>query len=86
MRNAIAKLADKVREYVDNGGSPVIGIFAIILGIAGGFGIVCFEAWILSLLYGMIANAFNLPQFGFWFFVLVLVVLGWIVPKKEKKE
>lgn len=83
MVNRIMKIVDKAQEMFNETGSFIYAIIMVIVGVALGFGILCFEAWIVSLVWNTIAWNFNLPQFGFWFFVAVITVINMFIPTKN---
>ena len=82
MINRIVKIFDKAQEMFDETGSFIYAIIIVLVGVALGFGILCFEAWIVSLVWNTIALSFNLPQFGFWFFVAVITAINMFIPSK----
>lgn len=83
MINRLMKVVDKAKEMFDETGSFIYVIGIILVGVALGFGVLCFEAWIVSLVWNTIAWNFNLPQFGFWFFVAVITVINMLIPSKK---
>lgn len=83
MINRLVKIIDKAQEMFDETGSFIYAIGIVLMGVALGFGILCFEAWIISLVWNTIAWNFNLPQFGFWFFVAVITAIYMFIPSKK---
>ncbi len=86
MINRLMKVVDKAQEMFNETGSFIYVIGCVLVGVALGFGILCFEAWIVSLVWNTIAWNFNLPQFGFWFFVAVITVINMFIPSKKENN
>lgn len=86
MINRLMKIVGSARKVFDETGSFICVIGVVLAGVALGFGILCFEAWIVSLVWNTIAWNFNLPQFGFWFFVAVITVINIFIPSKKENN
>ena len=66
MSNVVEKINDAWETY--STGVAVLAIIGIVIGaLALSFGVMCFQAWIVMLLWNWIAvSLFGLPAVGFW--------------------
>lgn len=68
MSEKIKRKIVSVWEDSESAGLAILLIIAIILGaLAWAFGLMCFQSWIVMLLWNWVAvNLFDLPAIGFW--------------------
>ena len=65
-KTIIEKIVDAWEEY--SVGVAILAIIGIVIGaLALSFGLMCFQAWLVMLLWNWIAvELFGLPVLGFW--------------------
>lgn len=57
----------KIWEKYSTGMAIVLTICAVVLGLAGCFGIMCFQSWLVMLLWNWVAvDLFGAPILSFW--------------------
>lgn len=73
----ICELYDRV-DMVSNGFIAfIVCLFVIALGLGLGFGILCFKAWLIMLLWNWVmVGLFSLPALSFWYAVGISLLIS----------
>lgn len=85
MWEKIANCFEVLTDYVPTFIAVLLTILIVIVGIGIGFGISLGMAWVMMMVYNVLANTFSWPVFSIWFWLGALYVFGWISKGFVKK-
>ena len=85
MWEKIANCFEVLTDYVPTFFAVLLTILIVIVGIGIGFGISLGMAWVMMMVYNVLANTFSWPVFSIWFWLGALYVFGWISKGFVKK-
>lgn len=75
--NAV-KVFNNLTDYMHPVLAVICTIFLAAIGFGIGFGLLLFLAWILMLVYNVLAEIYNWPVFSIWFWLGVEIIVNWL--------
>lgn len=78
MTEKIMNLYETLTDYMNGVLAVICTILLFILALGLAFGIIMLGAWILMMVYNVLAGALGWPTFSIWFWLGVEIIISWL--------